>query len=261
MAETMVAEQTEEETENLERREFSTTRLMSFIERYYLGGNVEHVKWEVSDSTLHCDFISSDQSVVGSLSMNNFPLDETTVGIYDTAKLIKLIKIMEEEVDIEVEYAADKAIALHLEDNYKDVNFRLGELSIIPETPKLKQLPDFETTVTLDESFVSNFIDSDKALKDSNTFAVESDGSQVDVVLGYSQMGNTNKVVLHPEAEEFEQMDTTMFDSSVFSEILSANRDSEEMSWEVSSQGLSRIQFTNGDFEVSYYLVAKSEGL
>lgn len=263
MADTMVAETTEntQEEEVVKQRGFSTSRLNSFIDRYYLGGNVEHVKWGVENETLHCDFVSGDQSLVGSISMANFPLEDCEVGIYDTAKLIKLLGIMEEEVDISVDYGGDKAIALKLEDSFKDVNFRLGELSIIPETPKVKHLPDFKVDVSLSDDFVSNFIDADKALKDSSTFAVESDGSSVEVILGYSQRGNTNKVVLHPKANEFESMDTTMFDSSLFSEILSANRDSEEMSWEVSSEGISRIKFTNGDFEVTYLLVAKSEGI
>lgn len=260
MAETVVKEN-EETDESLESRQLSKERLTSFIDRYYLKGNVEHVKWVVEDNELSCDFISNDQSLVGDLNVYDFPLEDCEVGIYDTAKLRKLTKVLEDEIDIEVDYAAEKAQSLHMEDNHKQVEFRLGELSIIPDTPSLKQLPEFELDITLNETFIDNFTNSERALKDSSTFAVESDGSDVSVILGYSQMGNTNKVFLHPEAEQLEEMDTTMFDSSVFSEILSANEDADEMRWEVSSQGLSRITFSGEGFDLTYYFVAKSEAV
>lgn len=242
-------------------RRFDTARLMDFINRYYLGGNVEHVKWETDDNRLMCDFISADQSVVGSLTLHDFPLEDTTVGIYDTAKLMKLMKILDGTVDIDVEKAGDKAVAIHFEDDHKEINFRLGELSIIPETPKLKQLPDFTVSITLDDQFIADFISSERALDDSTTFAVQSDGTVVDVVVGYSQMGNTNKVVLNPAVETAAEVENVMFDSSIFREILSANRGSETATWEVSEQGLSRITFDDGDYEVTYYFVAKSEGI
>lgn len=259
MSETVVKD--EETEDSLESRQLSKERLRSFIDRYYLKGNVEHVKWDIEDNTLSCDFISNDQSLVGDLDVYDFPLEDCEIGIYDTAKLRKLTKVLEDEIDIDVNYAGEKAQSLHMEDNYKQVEFRLGELSIIPETPSLKQLPDFELDVTLGEKFIDNFTDSERALKDSSTFAVESDGSDVNVILGYSQMGNTNKVFLHPEADRLEQMDTTMFDSGVFSEILSANEDADEMRWEVSSQGLSRITFSGEGFDLTYYFVAKSEAV
>lgn len=261
MTDTVVEEDIESENETVEEQKISKDRLTSHIDRYYLGGNVEHVKLEIENNTLSCDFISNDQSLVGQLEVEGMPLEDCEIGIYDTAKLRKLIKILEDEIDVEVEYAADKAKTLHMEDSFKQVDFQLGELSIIPDAPSLKQIPEFETVVTLDDQFISDFIDAERALKDSSTFAVESNGDSVDIVLGFSQRGNTNEVHLNPEIERFEEMDPTMFDSSVFSEILSANKDAEEMSWEVSSQGLSRIKFSGGDFELTYYFVAKSEAV
>jgi len=262
MVDTVVEEpEVESENETVENEEISKDRLTSHIDRYYLGGNVEHVKLQIQDGTLNCNFISNDQSLVGKFEVEDMPLEDCELGIYDTAKLRKLIKILEGEIDIEVEYAAEKAKALHMRDNFKEVDFQLGELSIIPDAPSLKQIPDFETVVTLDNQFISDFIDAEKALKDSSTFAVQSDSDEVEVILGYSQRGNTNKVFLNPTTERFEEMDPTMFDSSVFSEILSANEDAEEMSWEVSSQGLSRIEFSGGDFDLTYYFVAKSEAV
>lgn len=242
-------------------RPFSKSKLMEFIDRYYLGGHVEHVKWEVENNTLSTSFISSDKSLVGNLSMDNFNMEDAELGIYNAAKIIKLIKILDENLDITVNSIDGKAMSLDFEDDFKEVNFRLGDLSVIPDTPKLKQLPDFTIEVEIDDSFIDHFTSSEKALPDSDVFAVEATTTELKVILGYSQMGNTNKVVLNPKNAEYEATDTVSFNSTIFREILSANKGSDSGTWEISGEGLSRITFNKGDFDVTYYLVAKSDAI
>lgn len=244
----------------------STSQVRSFIDRYHLGGNVKHVSWEIRDHELYCDFVTSDQSLVGNVTMTNFPMDNNEeVGIYDTSSLDKLLRIMDEEIDLSVNHAGGKAIELIMSDDFKEVNFRLGELEIIPETPEIKHVPDFNVVLDPNENFVSNFTSADKALKDSSTFAVQSDGDNLNITIGYSEMGNTNSVNLTPspetEIDRFEEMEPTMFSSELFSEILSANSDANDIVWEVSEEGLTRITFESELYHSEYYLVAKTEGV
>ena len=47
----------------------------------------------------------------------------------------------------------------------------LSDLSVIPDPPALKRLPDFQTKIKLDNNFIDTFIKGKSALSDAqNTF-------------------------------------------------------------------------------------------
>ena len=64
-------------------------KLISFIDKYHLAGNANSVKLEIKDKTLHCKFITDDQNVIGSVTMNGFDVEDCTLGIYATSQLTK----------------------------------------------------------------------------------------------------------------------------------------------------------------------------
>ena len=65
--------------------------LISVIEKYYLNGLHEKVKWTVKDKTIKIPFTTSTMDLCGIVEAPNFDLDDCTLGIYDTNKLLKLI--------------------------------------------------------------------------------------------------------------------------------------------------------------------------
>ena len=75
--------------------------IQSIINKYYLGLN-ESVKWVVEGSTLNIDFMTPTKDVIGSVSCDNFDLEDCKLAIYDTKKLQNLISICNGELLLEL---------------------------------------------------------------------------------------------------------------------------------------------------------------
>ena len=87
-------------------------KLISFIDKYHLAGNANSVKLEIKDKTLHCKFITDDQNVIGSVTMNGFDVEDCTLGIYATSQLTKLLTALDDEVDFKVTKADSSAFSI-----------------------------------------------------------------------------------------------------------------------------------------------------
>ena len=89
------------------------TQITSFIEKYHLAGNANSVRLDVKDKTMQCDFITDDQNVVGSVSMNNFDVEDVTLGVYATSQLTKLLTALDDDVDLRVNNADGTAFSIN----------------------------------------------------------------------------------------------------------------------------------------------------
>ena len=145
-------------------------KINRFVSKYNLAGLVESVKWETKDGDLSTSFISDDKSVLGTVTLSDFGFDNTTFGVYDTTKLVKMLSVLSDDVDFDITKADEKAISLKFKDGSTSVNYMLADLSIIPAVPDLKQLPEFNITINLDDVFINRFIKSKGALPDENNF-------------------------------------------------------------------------------------------
>ena len=98
-------------------------QLTSFIDKYHLAGNANSVKLEIKDKVMKCDFITDDQNVVGSVSMNNFDVEDVTLGVYATSQLTKLLTALDDDVDLRVNNADGTAFSINLSDPPKSNKF------------------------------------------------------------------------------------------------------------------------------------------
>ena len=151
--------------------------------------------------------------------------------------------------------SGDKAISLVVSDTDAKVNYMLSDLSVINQPPALKQLPEFQVKIKVNTKFITKFISGKGALPDTDTFTVITDDDNVKVVIGYSAI-NTNRVTIPVETETFEDISKVSFNANLFKEVLSANKECESATLEVSQEGLSRINFKVDEYDVTYYLVA-----
>ena len=67
--------------------------LQSIINKYYLSGLNETVKWDIKDKNLNIKFTSPTREMIGEVNYNSFKLEDSTVGISNTTQLLKLIGI------------------------------------------------------------------------------------------------------------------------------------------------------------------------
>ncbi len=259
MTDTQTANQ-EEVTE----RAFDTSTVLSHIDRYNLGGEIEPVTWNIDGNSLTIRFVSPDNTIIGELNVGSFPATEDVeLNIRQTSRLQKLIKILNDRFDMSFNYAGDEARTLILEDEMKTVEFRLSDPTIIPDTPSLKRLPGFQVEMDITEQLASDFRSAESAL-DEDEFAVRTTPRGVEVVVGYtadSRREHNNKVTLPVSVDNYENFDNNnvTFKADIFAEILKANSDAETGTWEVSGEGLSHIQFESQDWDVSYYFVSQQE--
>ena len=230
------------------------TKLNRFIQKYNLNGNVNSVKWTAKDNKLSTIFVTSDKSLMGNVKVDNFQFDEGAVGVYTTDQLVKLLGVLGEDISMDVSRFGDKAVSLKVKNGSVSVDYTLSDLSVIPDPPQLKQLPEFETKIKVDSNFIDTFIKGKAALSEAETFTiVNQDGLQV--IIGYSST-NTNRVNIPVEATSNELTDNVSFNANLFRDVLSANRECTSATLEVSNAGLARITFKVDDYDSTYFIVA-----
>jgi hypothetical protein len=229
-------------------------KLNRFVQKYNLAGLVESVKWETKDNELTTSFISDDKSVLGKVTMKEFNFNDATFGVYDTSKLTKMLSVLGEAVEFEISDVDGKAVSLKFKDGSTSVNYMLADLSVIPNVPDLKKLPDFNIKIKLDENFISKFIRAKSALADENNFTFVVKNGKAQIVLGHSNI-NTNRISIDVDGEVEGDVEPISFSATYLKEILVANKEAKDATLNISSQGLSHIHFEVGEYTSDYYLV------
>jgi hypothetical protein len=140
--------------------------LTSVIEKYYLGGIHEKVKWTVKDKKITILFTSATKDLAGSIEADGFDLDDCVIGVYDTNKLLKLINITNQFVQLSVETKNGTATKLSIADNEYDLVYHLADLRFIStETMVLDESQiDFNYSFTIDTDFIERYNKAKKAL-------------------------------------------------------------------------------------------------
>jgi ribosome maturation factor RimP len=230
------------------------SKLVKFINKYYLGGNVNSVAINSDGNGLSTRFVSGDKSLLGEVKLNNYSITEADFGVYQTDALLKMLSVLDNDVSVDLVKAEEKAISLDAKDSGAKVRYMLSDLSVINTPPQLKQIPEFELLLNVDKTFVSKFISGKGALPDTESFTIVS-GDNPEVVIGYSSIA-TNRVAVPVENQTDNTIDNISFNANLFKDVLEANKECESAVLEVSSEGLARITFNVNDYESTYYLVA-----
>ena len=232
--------------------------LNRFVSKYNLAGLVESVKWESSEGSLTTSFISDDKSVLGSVTMKEFDSTDASFGVYDTTKLTKMLSVLGNDVDFSINDIDGKPVSLKFKDGSTSVNYMLADLSVIPNVPDLKQLPEFDTEIKLDSNFITKFIKAKGALADENNFTFTCEDGQNgsgQIILGYSNI-NTNRINIDVDCTcSKDSVEPISFSANFLKEILVANKEATDATLKISSQGLAHISFEVDNYESNYYLV------
>ncbi len=108
--------------------------LKTFINKYYLGGTVESVKWvaNTSNKQLITNAITEDKNVLLKVTLNNFSeLPDGELGINDTSKLVKLLGVLKDEIKSEYNKTGDKITSVVFSDDNTDVQYVIADLQIL----------------------------------------------------------------------------------------------------------------------------------
>ena len=234
------------------------SKLDRFIQKYNLGGNVNSVKWKSSGDTLTTSFVTPDKSLLGNVKVDKFSFDSAELGIYQTDQLKSLIGVLGDDISLDLTSAGDRAISLNVKNGPVSVDYVLSDLSVIPDPPALKRLPEFGTQIKLDTKFINTFVKGKAALSDIDTFTILNGKGGIEVIIGYSST-NTNRVNIPVETTSNNLEKPISFNANLFKEVLVANRECTSATLEVSNEGLARVNFKVDDYDSTYYVVAMQD--
>ena len=234
------------------------SKLDKFIQKYNLGGNVNSVKWKSNGDTLSTSFVTPDKSLLGNVKGDKFSFDSSELGIYQTDQLKSLIGVLGDDISLDLTSAGDRAVSLNVKNGAISIDYVLSDLSVIPDPPALKRLPEFGTKIKLDTKFINTFVKGKAALSDIDTFTILNGKSGVEVVIGYSST-NTNRVNIPVETETSDLNTPISFNANLFKEVLIANRECTSAILEVSNEGLAKVNFKVDDYDSTYYVVAMQD--
>ena len=234
------------------------SKLDKFIQKYNLGGNVNRVKWRSNGDTLSTSFVTPDKSLLGKVKVDKFSFDSAELGIYQTDQLKSLIGVLGDDISLDLTSAGDRAVSLNVKNGAISIDYVLSDLSVIPDPPALKRLPEFGTQIKLDRKFIDTFVKGKSALSDIDTFTILNGKSGVEIVIGYSST-NTNRVNIPVETTSSSLEKPISFNANLFKEVLVANRECTSAVLEVSNEGLAKVNFKVDDYDSTYYVVAMQD--
>ena len=153
------------------------SKLDRFIQKYNLGGNVNSVKWKSNGDTLTTSFVTPDKSLLGNVKVDKFSFDSAELGIYQTDQLKSLIGVLGDDISLDLTKFGDKAVSLKVKNGEISIDYVLSDLSVIPDPPALKRLPEFGTKIKLDTKFINTFVKGKAALSDVDSFTIINNNS------------------------------------------------------------------------------------
>ena len=234
------------------------SKLDKFIQKYNLGGNVNSVKWKSSGDSISTSFVTPDKSLLGNVKVDKFSFDTAELGIYQTDQLKSLIGVLGDDISLDLTSVGDRTVSLNVKNGAISIDYVLSDLSVIPDPPQMKRLPEFGTKIKLDTKFINTFIKGKSALSDIDTFTILNGKSGVEVVIGYSST-NTNRVNIPVETTTNDITKPITFNANLFKEVLVANRECSSAILEVSTEGLAKVNFKIDDYDSTYFIVAMQD--
>ena len=229
------------------------SKLVSFINRYYLAGNCEAVILKENETGIGCELIDGDQTVVGKIKWNTTPFMKGALGINHTGALIKMLSAVSDDISIDVQEASGKNYAMKISEGSTKLTFMLADTSVIPAVPTINQEPQYHVSINVDESFINRFIKAKNALPDARNFAVQVKGGKIIFVINYTTI-NADNISFEMGNTPNTDMEPICFSADKLKEVLTANK-GDMGTLHISPDGLARIDFTGTDFESSYWLV------
>jgi len=238
--------------------------LQAVINKYYLDGMIEAVKWDIKDNQLNIKFTSPTKEMIGEVTHTSFTLSDSTVGISNTSQLLKLISIT--NGDIMLSYVKNNKVCskLIISDNQFTANYTLADTLTINKSGAYTGPDIYNLETSLDKEMILALIKAKSALDDSKTVMLkpttDMEGEfQLELVFG-GDIEYSNKVsyYLSNFVKNNVPYDFTLgFNSDLLKDILSVNKDAEKAKMSINLEGLMKLEFTAENIKSTYYIVQK----
>ena len=239
--------------------------LQSVISKYYLNGLNNQVKWRIKDNTL--TVYAGVKGRACKVFLDDFNFADCELGIFDTHKLSKLLSITSGELMITTEKNNQLHRKLYLADNNYSLDYSLADPLIMGKVTWYEDADeniDVELDVSSDD--ISYLIKAKNALNDVDQMLIQTtedlDGSPIVEFLFGDKEGFSNKITYQIQGEIKDKDIQMPFDSNVFKDILSSNKDMDSCNIKLYKKGMMKIEF-HGELSnkksSSIYYIARNE--
>jgi hypothetical protein len=237
--------------------------LTSTIEKYYLGGIHEKVKWTIKDKKATILFTSSTKDLAGSIEADGFDIDDCILGIYDTNKLLKLVNITNQFVQLNVETKNGVSTKLNIADMEYDLTYHLADLRMMPmETMVLDESQiQFTYQFDIDAEFIDRYTKAKKALGSDEVkiqaLFNDEDEKGIYFTLG-GKTSHDDKISFLAPAPSFEVPSSEyQYNANYLFEIFVENKGAQGTGC-FDENGILKLEFIEDSIKALYYLPPKN---
>ena len=231
--------------------------LVSIIDKYYLNGIGEKVKWTIKDNEVTIKTFSPTKDMVGVVTAP-FEFPDSEFVIFDTSKFLKLVGICNQFLTMDIQVEGKIATKLLLADSEYNLEYALANLMLAPNVNFT--VNDFESDYefTVDNEFINTWIKAKKALNSDTTiikaYNDEDDVPKVNFILGEPE-GHSNKIQFEvPITNLVMDSATLKFNADYLKAIFDANYGAVGNAY-VSNDGAMKLEFENEEGQKSSYIV------
>ena len=244
-------------------------KLQSVISKYYLGGKVESVKWNIEGGTLTIDFMAPTKDMIGKLTARDFPItQEGTLAIFNTTQLNRLLNVLAGDLVLDAEKVKAVFTKLNIQDAKSTINYSLADPMMIQKVGEVDEDVNWQVNSTLENEDFNTFVRAASAIQGNEIVTLNPTEDIVGTpVLQFTfgeRMEFSNKVEFHVNAEFGEnvrQDNKIPFSSEMLREIFNANKTSDECHLSFVDDGLLRLIFRSEDENIdsTYFVVRKAD--
>jgi hypothetical protein len=231
--------------------------LVSIIDKYYLNGIGEKVKWTVKDNSVTIKTFSPTKDMVGVVTAP-FEFPDSEFVIFDTSKFLKLVGICNQFLTMDIQLEGKIATKLLIADSEYNLEYALANLMLAPNVNFTVSEFESDYEFDVDTELINNWIKAKKALNSDTTILkayTDEDGvPKVNFTLGEPE-GHSNKIQFEIPISSLVVDSTTLkFNADYLKAIFDANYNATGKAY-VSNDGAMKLEFENEEGQKSSYIV------
>jgi hypothetical protein len=240
--------------------------LQSIISRYYLGGLIESVKWEIQNNTLNIAFMSPNKDMIGELECNEFPIEDCELAIFNTTQLNKLLGVTSGQLLISPIKTNKVYTKLTLQDVSFTVEYSLADPLMIQSPGTINEPDKYDVSVAMEPNDVLAFTKAASAIPNNELVTLKATesihGNPILEFIFGEKMEFSNRITFTVEAQHsIVEGHKIPFNSNMLREIFHNNKGASSTSIKFTQEGLLKLEFDfkEENTKTTYFVVRKAD--
>ena len=230
---------------------------VSLIDKYYLNGVGEKVRWSVKDGVATIKTFSATKDMVGVVT-GAVELVDSEFVIFDTSKFLKLVGICNQFLTTDIQFQGNIATKLLVADNEYNLEYALANLMLAPQVNFTVEEFESDYSFTINNDFINKWIKAKKALNSDlcTMQQISKDDSPIiEFTLGEPE-GHSNKITFEEVPTEHKDSvpQKLQFNAEYLKSIFDANYGTEGIMY-VNNEGAMKLEFESEDGQKSSYVI------